>query len=617
MATRSPSRSTPRRRAAARISGAHRHLRRRRHLRHRRQPGRQRQLRGRHPGPAVLRRRRHPDASPSPRPRPARRSWGRTYTVDGERRGKWQPGHLLDRRLGEGSCSISGATVTFVAVGTCVIDANQAGNANYEAATQVQQSFAVARAPRASPSPRPRPTPRSWEATYTVDGERRGQWQPGHLLDRPLGEGSCSISGATVTFVAVGTCVIDANQAGNASYEAATQVQQSFAVLASGSPPTGSWNCTSATAGTCPYSEDATNFVGQNNTNDPNGTGLGTVVNNDLWSPISGETQTLHANSAQNWEVVNNTPTNPSGSVTTFPNAWVHGYTGVLDDYTSLTSTASFSMPDLSNIRAHGMWDNFLSAPTDADGISTYEIMIQFYRVHDGSCATSGTWPNKNWVITATGVTFPSVNGSSATQPWMLCQGQVAHNSDGTCPATGLQGTSCGALVWKPGTNESDDDSCNGGTQTSTCSITINYKAMVQWLETHDPPGETYPYVAPGSSVTAMGAGFEIQSTGGVSETFAGNGFQVNASGAPTPPTTAPTGFSTTTTSGTCTLHWTSTGAPSYDVYSYGGGSSGVWRRVTTNSITLTGSGTFYAEVAQSNTGGPGPWSTYQTCATG
>ena len=41
------------------------------------------------------------------------------------------------------SCTISGATVTFVAVGNCVIDANQAGNANYEAATQVQQSFAV------------------------------------------------------------------------------------------------------------------------------------------------------------------------------------------------------------------------------------------------------------------------------------------------------------------------------------------------------------------------------------------------------------------------------------------------------------------------------------------
>ncbi len=40
-------------------------------------------------------------------------------------------------------CSISGSTVSFTAAGTCVIDANQAGNANYNAAPQVQQSFAV------------------------------------------------------------------------------------------------------------------------------------------------------------------------------------------------------------------------------------------------------------------------------------------------------------------------------------------------------------------------------------------------------------------------------------------------------------------------------------------
>ena len=59
-----------------------------------------------------------------------------------------------------GSCSISGAPVTFAAVGTCVIDANQAGNASYEAATQVQQSFGVARAPSSSPSPPPRPAAR-------------------------------------------------------------------------------------------------------------------------------------------------------------------------------------------------------------------------------------------------------------------------------------------------------------------------------------------------------------------------------------------------------------------------------------------------------------------------
>ena len=40
-------------------------------------------------------------------------------------------------------CTVSGTTVTLVAVGTCTIQATQAGNANYAAATPVNQSFQV------------------------------------------------------------------------------------------------------------------------------------------------------------------------------------------------------------------------------------------------------------------------------------------------------------------------------------------------------------------------------------------------------------------------------------------------------------------------------------------
>ena len=40
-------------------------------------------------------------------------------------------------------CSISGSTVSFIGVGTCSIDADQAGNSNYNAAPTVQQSFGV------------------------------------------------------------------------------------------------------------------------------------------------------------------------------------------------------------------------------------------------------------------------------------------------------------------------------------------------------------------------------------------------------------------------------------------------------------------------------------------
>ncbi|EED35397.1 conserved hypothetical protein [Luminiphilus syltensis NOR5-1B] len=42
------------------------------------------------------------------------------------------------------ACSVSGSTVTFDAVGDCVINADQAGDANFSVAPQVQQSFSVA-----------------------------------------------------------------------------------------------------------------------------------------------------------------------------------------------------------------------------------------------------------------------------------------------------------------------------------------------------------------------------------------------------------------------------------------------------------------------------------------
>lgn len=52
--------------------------------------------------------------------------------------------------------------------------------------------------------------------------------------------GACTISGATVSFAHTGTCVIDANQAGSATYAAAPQAQQSFSI--GKGTPTVTWN---------------------------------------------------------------------------------------------------------------------------------------------------------------------------------------------------------------------------------------------------------------------------------------------------------------------------------------------------------------------------------------
>jgi hypothetical protein len=130
-------------------------------------------------------------------------------------------------------CSVSGATVTFNRAGTCVIDANQAGNASYQAAPQAQQTAIVTSAPLLAQTitftstPQPSPVPGD---TYTVTATGGGSGNDIYLSIDPASASVCSVSVATVTFLTAGTCVIDANEAGNASYQAAPQVQQTAIV---------------------------------------------------------------------------------------------------------------------------------------------------------------------------------------------------------------------------------------------------------------------------------------------------------------------------------------------------------------------------------------------------
>src|ERR1700737_944828 len=66
--------------------------------------------------------------------------------------------------------------------------------------------------------------------TYTVKATRGASGEPGVFTIDAASKSVCTISGSTVSFTGAGTCTIDANQAGNSTYEAAPQKQQSFAV---------------------------------------------------------------------------------------------------------------------------------------------------------------------------------------------------------------------------------------------------------------------------------------------------------------------------------------------------------------------------------------------------
>jgi hypothetical protein len=125
-------------------------------------------------------------------------------------------------------CSISGSTVRFTGTGNCVIDTSQAGNADYGAAPQVQQTIAVGKDSQSIAFTSTPPTPSLFGATYNVAATGGGS--PNPVTFTTPTSGVCTVSGTSVSFTGVGNCVIDANQAGNANYNAAPQLQQSFAV---------------------------------------------------------------------------------------------------------------------------------------------------------------------------------------------------------------------------------------------------------------------------------------------------------------------------------------------------------------------------------------------------
>jgi hypothetical protein len=145
----------------------------------------------------------------------------------------------IDASSTSGACTISGATVTFGAIGTCIIDANQAASTNYLVAPQVQQSVTInTLGAQAIIFTSVIPTSPNVGKTYVVRATGGKSNNPvTFTIDASSTSGACTISSATVTFVAIGKCVIDANQAASTNYLVAPQVQQSVTVLAAGATP--------------------------------------------------------------------------------------------------------------------------------------------------------------------------------------------------------------------------------------------------------------------------------------------------------------------------------------------------------------------------------------------
>jgi hypothetical protein len=132
-----------------------------------------------------------------------------------------------------GVCTTSGtngSTITGITAGTCTIAANQAGNATYAAAPQVTNNITVGMANQTISTITFTP------ATLVVGGTTTATATATSGLPvtfSSITTGVCTASGtngSTITGVAAGTCMIAANQAGNANYNPATQVTGNITV---------------------------------------------------------------------------------------------------------------------------------------------------------------------------------------------------------------------------------------------------------------------------------------------------------------------------------------------------------------------------------------------------
>src|SRR6185436_8367010 len=118
----------------------------------------------------------------------------------------------------------------YVTVGTCTINADQAGNTNWNAATQVQRSLTISKGNQTVSFTSTAPTTANVGMTYSATATATSALAATLTIDATA-TSVCSIAAGVVTFNATGTCVIDANQAGNANWNAAAQVQQSVTVV--------------------------------------------------------------------------------------------------------------------------------------------------------------------------------------------------------------------------------------------------------------------------------------------------------------------------------------------------------------------------------------------------
>ena len=130
---------------------------------------------------------------------------------------------------GTGVCTNSGATYTMTSgSGTCTVIANQTGNANYAAASQVAETTNAAKASQTVTFTTPAPASAVYATSFTVAATS----SVGNAITY-VSSGACTNGGATYTMtIGTGSCAVVAKAAGDFNYLAAQLTEYTAAVKA-------------------------------------------------------------------------------------------------------------------------------------------------------------------------------------------------------------------------------------------------------------------------------------------------------------------------------------------------------------------------------------------------
>jgi hypothetical protein len=124
-----------------------------------------------------------------------------------------------------GKCTVSGVTVHFTGAGSCTVTASQAGNANFNAASAVAQTFDIDMADQEITFD-PLDAMAYGDPDFTVSASADSGLPVSFSASGP-----CTVRSKRVHLTGLGTCKLTASQGGNADYNAAPNVSQKFAIV--------------------------------------------------------------------------------------------------------------------------------------------------------------------------------------------------------------------------------------------------------------------------------------------------------------------------------------------------------------------------------------------------